>query len=76
LISALLIFDFSFWLYIASKNRAAIKDWEAVDLKITVAIVGATTGVGYCACYFRSSLCAVSTLLQLEYNSFYGYQRV
>jgi hypothetical protein len=52
-------------MFIASKKRAAIKDREADDLKILLAILGAASG---------SSLCAVSTLLQLEYNSFYGYQ--
>jgi len=70
LIFALLIFDFSFWLYIASKKRAAIKDWEAVDLEITLAIAGATSG-HHCALFLQCfSLNTIASMAIKQYEEY------
>lgn len=72
MISALLIFDFSFWLYIASKKRAAIKDWEAVDLEITLAIAGATSGhrcVLFLQCFSLNTIASMAIQEYEEYGS-------
>jgi hypothetical protein len=70
LISALLIFYFSFRLYIASKKRAAIKDWEAVDLKITLAIAGATSGHRFALFLHCFSLNTIASMAIKEYEEY------
>lgn len=72
MISALLIFDFSFWLYIASQKRAAIKDWEAVDLKIMLAIAGATSGHRFALFLHCFSLNTIASSMAIKEYEEYG----
>jgi hypothetical protein len=57
-------------MYIASKKRAAIKDWEADDLKIMSVILGAASGHP-CALFLHCfSLNTIASMAIKEYEEY------